>query len=292
MHAIAGTGDDDLDDYLDRLGVNDNPTYDGFLMHVQRDVSYADVLRRNPNKSKPVATSVTTAAEALNDDQDQADDEPATATDALTEPGSEENEYDETAEARDQATADSLMAEDDQAELTGVQSDDEDDEEWIEVTNRRAAERNRRRSHLEVDLNRPQRKGPVTVSKGKRFEYLGIDLDYSKLGKVVLDTPKHIGSILDTATPDMRGTAETPAANHLFQTRDDAPAMSKEEADLCRTLIAKILFVACRTRPDLKLALSFLTTRVKNPDLDDYRKLVRLVRYIRATRNLKLTLTE
>ena len=76
----------------------------------------------------------------------------------------------------------------------------------------------------------------------------------------------------------------------MFQTRDDAGVITKEQADLFRTMIAKILFVACRTRPDLKLALSFLTTRVKNPDLDDYRKLVRLVRYIRATRHLKLTL--
>ena len=39
-----------------------------------------------------------------------------------------------------------------------------------------------------------------------------------------------------------------------------------------------------------KTTLSFLTTRVRNPDLDDWRKLVRFVRYIRATRHLKLTL--
>ena len=131
---------------------------------------------------------------------------------------------------------------------------------------------------------------PMTVSRGKHIEYLGMELDYSKIGEVTFDMPKHLGSILQTATSDMAGTAETPAANHLFEIRPDAKPLPIEKQDLFRTLIAKILFVACRSRPDLKLALSFLTTRVKNPDMDDYRKLVRLVRYIRGTMHLKLTL--
>ena len=98
--------------------------------------------------------------------QDVVNDEPATATNALNEPGGEEEGYDEADEARDQATADVQMAEDDQAELTGVQNEDEDDEEWIEVTNRRAAEQNKRRSHFQVDPNRPQRKGcSLSVSR-------------------------------------------------------------------------------------------------------------------------------
>ena len=131
---------------------------------------------------------------------------------------------------------------------------------------------------------------PLTVHRGKKLEYLGMELDYSVNGEVSIDMQKHIQSILDAATVDMDGTAETPAASHLFQTRGDAKTISKAQADLFRTMVAKIQFVACRSRPDLKLALSFLTTRVKNPDLDDYRKLVRLVRYIRTTRHLKLTL--
>ena len=131
---------------------------------------------------------------------------------------------------------------------------------------------------------------PLTVQRGKKLEHLGMELDYSKKGKVSLDMQKHIQSILAAAASDMDGLAETPAASHLFQTRTDAKSMSREQADLFRTMVAKILFVACRSRPDLKLALAFLTTRVRNPDLDDHRKLARLVRYIRATRSLRLTL--
>ena len=50
--------------------------------------------------------------------------------------------------------------------------------------------------------------------------------------------------------------------------------MPPKLAALFRTLIAKALYVSCRSRPDWKTALSFLTTRVKNPTRDDYEKLV------------------
>ena len=62
------------------------------------------------------------------------------------------------------------------------------------------------------------------------------------------------------------------------------------QADLFRTLVANILFVSCRPRLDLKTALDFLTTRVRNTDKDDFKKLVFTIRYISATRGLELTM--
>ena len=38
------------------------------------------------------------------------------------------------------------------------------------------------------------------------------------------------------------------------------------------------------------MAVAFLTTRVKGPDIDDWRKLRHLVKYLRGTRNLPLIL--
>ena len=51
-----------------------------------------------------------------------------------------------------------------------------------------------------------------------------------------------------------------------------------------------MLFVAQRGRPDLRTALSFLCKRVKSPDEDDYKKLVRPIKYIRRTKFLRLTI--
>jgi hypothetical protein len=56
------------------------------------------------------------------------------------------------------------------------------------------------------------------------------------------------------------------------------------------TLTAKLLFLSKRARPDLQQAVGFLTTRVKEPDEDDWKKLNRVIKYLRGTKNLNLTL--
>ena len=43
-------------------------------------------------------------------------------------------------------------------------------------------------------------------------------------------------------------------------------------------------------RWDILLAVAFLSTRVKEPDVDDSKKLDRLLRYLNATKDLHLTL--
>jgi hypothetical protein len=48
--------------------------------------------------------------------------------------------------------------------------------------------------------------------------------------------------------------------------------------------------MAKRARPDILLAVSFLTTRVQKPDVDDLKKLKRIGSYLNTTKELKLTL--
>ena len=54
--------------------------------------------------------------------------------------------------------------------------------------------------------------------------------------------------------------------------------------------MAKCLFLCKRARPDIQTAVSFLCTRVKCPDEDDWKKLKRMFQYLRGTRELVLTL--
>ena len=59
------------------------------------------------------------------------------------------------------------------------------------------------------------------------------------------------------------------------------------EQMVCRQL----LFLSSRARRDIHTDVSFLTTRVKKPDEDDWGKLKRALKYLNGTRRLKLTLT-
>ena len=52
----------------------------------------------------------------------------------------------------------------------------------------------------------------------------------------------------------------------------------------------KSLFLCKRGRPDIQTALAFLCNRVREPDEDDYKKLRKMLQYLRATRRLYLTL--
>ena len=54
--------------------------------------------------------------------------------------------------------------------------------------------------------------------------------------------------------------------------------------------LAKLLFFCKRARPDIQTAVAFLCTRVKAPDTDDYKKLTQVMRYLRGTVNMPLTL--
>ena len=51
------------------------------------------------------------------------------------------------------------------------------------------------------------------------------------------------------------------------------------------------MFVCKRYRLDTQVAVAFLTTRVRKPDEDDWKKLIRLVKYIKRTVEMKLTLS-
>ncbi len=54
--------------------------------------------------------------------------------------------------------------------------------------------------------------------------------------------------------------------------------------------MAQLLFVTMRCRRDIQTAVAFLTTRVKDPDEDDWVKLCRVLRYLHGTVYLSLTL--
>lgn len=71
---------------------------------------------------------------------------------------------------------------------------------------------------------------------------------------------------------------------------EDSVKLSEEQRGTFHTIVAKALFVAKRARPDIAVAIAFLTTRVRNPDVQDWCKLCHLIEYLRSSIDLPLTL--
>ena len=136
------------------------------------------------------------------------------------------------------------------------------------------------------------RETPITTTRGKEHDYLGMLIDYSGGGKVQFMMTDYIYELLDELPAELRsGEAATPAADHLFSVSENGVQLNGEKSTLFHKITAKLLFLSKRARPDIQLAVAFLCTRVKSPDEDDWKKLHRLIKYLRATPGLPLVLS-
>ena len=132
----------------------------------------------------------------------------------------------------------------------------------------------------------------LTGHVGKVHEYLGMTIDYSTQSKVRFSMIDYLQDIIENLPKHLQTNRNTtsPAADHLFTTNPSAEKLDEEQADEFHHYVAKLLFAAKRARPDIQTAVAFLCTRVKAPDSDDQKKLIRLLGYIRETIFLTLTL--
>ena len=132
---------------------------------------------------------------------------------------------------------------------------------------------------------------PLTVTRGTVHEYLGITVEFHPDHSVSFDMRDFTESIIAEIPADLAtGPCKTPAANHLFIVNPSATKLTTSQADGYHHLVAKMLYLAKRSRPDIQPTVSFLCTRVKSPDVDDWKKLGRCMRYLRDNKDLKLTL--
>ena len=133
--------------------------------------------------------------------------------------------------------------------------------------------------------------GKVKASRGKQHDYLGMEMDFSQPGSVKVKMERYVREMVATFPDQSEVQKEvvSPAAENLFQVRD-GKLLESERADVFHTIVAKGLFVAKRARPDIMMTIAFLCTRVRGPTEDDWKKLVRLIRYLNGTAELCLTL--
>jgi hypothetical protein len=117
--------------------------------------------------------------------------------------------------------------------------------------------------------------------------YLGMQLDMKPEEKSVhISQPGFIKDIL-TAHPVSKGV-NCPAAHNLFENDEKA---AKVDVTSFASRLMKLSFLAKRSRPDLSLVVSYLATRMKDPNEHDEKKLVKAYEYLNQTQDLPLVLS-
>ena len=66
--------------------------------------------------------------------------------------------------------------------------------------------------------------------------------------------------------------------------------LSNKKQEDFHTFVAKGLFASKRAHPDIQPTIAVLTTRVKGPTDGDWKKLMRLMKYLNGTQDMVLTL--
>ena len=96
--------------------------------------------------------------------------------------------------------------------------------------------------------------------------------------------------MLEELPTNMEGLVTTPASSYLFNTDPGCKKLCEEQGQLFHNLVAKLLYLSKQTRQDIQTAVAFLCTRVREPDTDDYKKLTKVMQYIRNTKDITLTI--
>ena len=99
----------------------------------------------------------------------------------------------------------------------------------------------------------------------------------------------YIDKMLAELPSDMNRVSTNPATLHLLNVNDSTEKLDENKAQLFHHLVAKLLYLSRRSRQDIQTAVAFLCTRVQSPDKDDYKKLGKVMKYLRSTRDITLT---
>ena len=131
---------------------------------------------------------------------------------------------------------------------------------------------------------------PLTVSRGQVHDYLGMTLDFRTKGEVQINMEHYIDMMRQDAPEDMKGTATTPTAPHLFKVNNKDPQLLGPEKKIFVHLVMQGLYLSQRGRPDIRTAIAFLCSRLCDPDEDDYKKLGWMMQYLCGTKGMVLML--
>ena len=132
--------------------------------------------------------------------------------------------------------------------------------------------------------------GNVSVTRGRRHEYLGMTLVFTSEGKLKIDMIDYINKMCNEFPEGLDGDTKYPWTEKLFSVDKKSLILSTESSNSFHTHTMKVMYLAKRARPDVLPAVIFLSTRVKAPTVQDWRKLKKLMSFIWRTKEEVMTL--
>ena len=126
--------------------------------------------------------------------------------------------------------------------------------------------------------------GDLTVSRGNKHTFLGIHFEIEN-GLFKLNMKDQILEAIDTFRDDVSLNVTSPATKNLREVDETSQQLDKEKSMTFHSVVAKLLFIAKRARPDVDPTIQFLCTRVSKSTVEDWGKLKRCLQFLNSTIN-------
>lgn len=111
---------------------------------------------------------------------------------------------------------------------------------------------------------------PLTVTRGKVHECLGIAIDFSMKRDAAFSQCNFIKKFWLSLPNELRVLhRNSPALDYVFKVGRNVELLDEEKKDEYHSTTAKSIFLTQQTRIDMQLPTEFHCARVKQPDVQD-----------------------
>lgn len=133
-----------------------------------------------------------------------------------------------------------------------------------------------------------------THEQGPTSFLLGVKIERNRTDRTIsLSQPAYIDSILQTYRMQDCNAARTPMAEKARLSSTMSPVSDEEKNEMksipYREALGKLLYLSIATRPDISYAVGVLCRFSDNPGREHWSALKRVIRYLKGTRDFKLT---
>ena len=128
--------------------------------------------------------------------------------------------------------------------------------------------------------------GEMKITEGNEHDFLGMKIIINNDRTITIDMKDQIRKTIDffeQHDSSVDSMTVTPAAHYLFNVNEEAEQLGKEQSEIFHSTTAKLLYIMQRARPDIETAVSFLMKRVSKSNIEDWKKLRRVIGFLKGT---------
>jgi hypothetical protein len=110
-------------------------------------------------------------------------------------------------------------------------------------------------------------------------------LDFSIPGVLQVDMTPNVKSMIEELPDKLSGKTKMPWNENLFKVDPTSKHVKNEQAKVFHTFVLKGMFLCKCGHQDIQPAITFMATRVTEANKGDWKKLVKMMNYLKATKD-------